>query len=103
MLNMNELPPGEKMAMNIITLNTAVNDLQEGYAKHHKVLIEGNGELPIVERVRNLEAYTNGIRFWMRTIAVAIVMQTITFGGVSVALFIKAMPLLAKIANGEIR
>jgi len=67
--------------------------------KHHQLLIEGNGDLPVLERLRNLETFASTIRFWLRTVAVAIVLQTITFGIASLVYFIKLLPLLDKLAN----
>lgn len=84
---------------NLISLNTAINDLQETQAKHHKVLIEGNGDLPLLERVRNLEAFTGTLKFWLRTVSVAIVLQTITFGAAAIVYFVKLYPVLAEIAK----
>jgi len=66
---------------------------------HHKILVEGNGELSIKEKVRNLEAYDNNLKFWFRTIAVALVLQTITFGTTAVVYFAKLYPLLIELSN----
>lgn len=82
------------MRTNVIQLN---NDVQ----KMKKFLFEGEGndELPAAERLRNLETFQKTINFWFRTIAVAIVLQTITFGTVAVVALVRVMPALDKLAN----
>lgn len=84
---------------NQIALNTAVNDIREAVNKHHKLLIEGNGEIPLLERVRSLEAFMIAIKFWLRTVAVSIVAQTVTFGIAILVAVVKFLPALEKLAN----
>lgn len=82
------------MRTNVIQLNTDVQKMK-------KFLFEGEGndDLPVAERIRNLETFQKNINFWFRTIAVAIVLQTITFGAVAVTAFVRVMPALEKLAN----
>lgn len=68
-------------------------------AMHHKILVEGNGELPLREQVRNLNKFVDGLRFWLKTIAVAVVLQTITFAGAAIVYFARLYPVLEKLAN----
>lgn len=82
----------------IAILSMAVTQLQVQQKKHHEVLIEGNGELPVVERLRDVERFNATIKFWTKTIAVAIVLQTITFGTTALIYFIRLYPLLSRIA-----
>lgn len=78
---------------NVIQLNT---DNQ----RFKTTLYDGaNGELPMTERVRNLETFTRTMQFWFRTIAVAIVMQTIAFATAAIVYFARLYPLLEKLAN----
>lgn len=60
---------------------------------------DGNGNLPLTERMRNEEAFTRSVRFWLRTVAVAIVLQTLTFGSAAAIYFVKLYPLLDKLAS----
>lgn len=84
---------------NQITLNTAVNELQEHDAKYRKLLIEGNGELPLVEKVRNVEAFVKEFRYWTKFIFGALILQTITFAvGVIIAV-VRFLPVLQKLAQ----
>lgn len=94
-----DLTDTQKLAVNLVSLNTAVNVLQEDSAKYKHILIEGNGELPLMERVRNMEAFITSTKFWLRTIAVAVVLQTITFGTAAIVYFAKLYPLLEKISK----
>lgn len=82
------------MRTNVIQLNTDVSRMK-------KFLFEGDGsdDLPAAERLRNLEKFRDTILFWFRTIAVAIVLQTITFATIAVVTFIRIMPALEKIAE----
>lgn len=84
---------------NQITINTAVNDLQEIQAKHHKVLLEGNGELPMLERLRNVEAFIGNWKYWGRFIGGAMIVQTIAFAFAIAIALIRFLPLLEKLAN----
>lgn len=78
---------------NLIQLNTDARRFKD-------TLYDGTPkELPLVERVRNIETYVDFQKFWFRTIAVAIVLQTITFGVAAIMYFARLYPLLEKLAN----
>lgn len=79
---------------NVISLNTDM-------ARVRKTLFDGDGEreLPLVERVRNLENYIGTLKFWSRTIAVALVLQTITFGVTAIIYFAKLYPIMLRISQ----
>ena len=97
------LTDGEKFALldnAIISTQTAINTIGEKVDKHQKILVEGNGVLPLVEQVRNINAFINSVKFWMKTIAVAVVLQTITFGGAAFVYFLKLYPILEKLQKG---
>lgn len=83
----------------IVVLQSRMLNNEDKVTKHHKILLEGNGELPLVERMRNLEAFVTGLKFWLRTVMVAIVLQTITFGVAALVYFVKLYPVLEKISN----
>lgn len=84
---------------NQITVNTALNELQEKVEKHHKVLLEGNGEIPLVERVRNHDGFIGNMRYWMRFIGGALIIQTIAFATSVVIAVVKFLPVLERLAN----
>ena len=83
----------------LIILQNSIIENTAKLEKHHKILLEGNGELPLVERVRNLEAFVGTLKFWLRTVTVAIVLQTITFGAAAFVYFIKLYPVLERLAK----
>lgn len=89
----------DRLRLNVMSLNTAINELQTDVRKHHKLLIEGNGELPLVEQMRNVNKYISDVKFWFRTIAVSLVLQLVTFTIAGVIGYIKLLPLLTQIAN----
>lgn len=88
-----------KIIQNLTSLNTAINNLQADVRIHDKVLITGNGEPSLQERVRKLETFVESFQFWQRTVAVALVLQTITFGAAAVIYFIKLTPILEKLSH----
>ena len=83
----------------IIVIQNSVIEQQNKLDRHHKILVEGNGEPPLMYRVKNIETFVDGIKFWQRTIAVAIVLQTITFGAAAIVYFVRLYPLLERLAN----
>lgn len=83
----------------IIVIQNSVIEQQNKLDRHHKMLVEGNGEPPLMYRVKNIETFVDGIKFWQRTIAVAIVLQTITFGAAAIVYFVRLYPLLERLAN----
>lgn len=89
----------QKRDMNIISLNTAVNELQEEVRVLTKKVLVGNGELPLVEQVRNHETFIKDVRFWVRFIGSSLVLQTLAFGVGTAVAVIKFLPVLEKLAN----
>ena len=84
---------------NVIALNTRVSDMESDVKKHHELLILGNGDKPIPERVRNLEK----LALKVERISSAVLVQTIAFVftilGMALAFFFKVYPILDKLAN----
>lgn len=97
-----DLPTEQKILMNVVSLNTAVNDLQKEQAHDHKILFEGNGEIPVIQQVKQNTEFIAGIKKLVWILGGAILAQTVTFGTVAVVLFIRVMPILTKLASGEI-
>lgn len=99
------LTDSEKFALldnAIIATQTTVNSLSEKVDRHSKILIEGNGHLPLVEQVRNINVFIESMKFWLKTVAVAVVLQTISFSGAALLYFLKLYPVLEKIAKDSI-
>lgn len=103
MLQMPDLTPTmtdeQKVAMNIISLNTAINDLQTDVKELNKVVLIGNGDLPLRETVRNHEIFIRDVRFWVRFIGSSLVLQTLAFGVGTAIAIIKFLPVLERLAN----
>lgn len=89
----------QRLIENLISINTTLNLVQETQERDHKILVEGNGELPLVEQVRNNTEYINGIKHWSRYLIGALILQTMAFlFGVIVAI-IQFLPVLQRLAE----
>lgn len=88
-----------KMIQNLTSVNTALNLVQNDVHAHNKILVTGNGEPSLQERIRNLEAFVASQKYWLRFVAGALIVQTITFGTAAVVYFIKLTPILNKIQS----
>lgn len=96
-----QLTNEQKMAMNVLSLNTAVNDLQEDVKTLNRVVIVGNGELPLREQVRNISAVVNEWKGWIKFFVALLITQALTVIGGIVVAYIKFLPLLEKLADGK--
>jgi hypothetical protein len=93
------LTDSQKLALNIVTMNTAINDLQTDMREINEIVIKGSkGELPLVERIRNMEKYIDNTKYWTRLVASALVLQTLSFGGAVIWAALKLIPLLERLA-----
>lgn len=82
---------------NISALNTNLTNIKIDVDNHEKILITGdNGRLSMQERMRNVENYLEGIRYWSRLVGGAILLQTITFGIATAIALVRILPLLEK-------
>ena len=88
-----------KILQAITSINTALNDLQHDVKIHDKLLVTGNGVPSIQERLRYVEEYIDGIKYWIRLVGGAILLQTITFGIAVVWVVIKAIPILERLSQ----
>lgn len=82
-----------------LVLSMNLNAIQAKVNKFDELLITGNGQLPIVERLRNVETFVGSMKYWMRFLAGAILLQTIAFAFVAITYFIRLYPLLVKISE----
>lgn len=88
-----------KLMQNVTSLNTAVNDIRHDVGKHNALLITGNGELSMQERMRNIEKFIDGLRGWGRVFGGALVVQALGFiVGIIIAL-VRFLPLLERLAD----
>jgi hypothetical protein len=93
------LTDSQRINLNIITLNTAVNDLQTDMREMNKVVLLGNGELPLRETVRNHTAIISEWKYWIKFFIGLLIAQAVAVLGGIIFTFIKVMPLLERIAN----
>ena len=89
----------QRLAWSMLSLNTAFTNEKLRTDKHQKLLIDGNGELPLVEQVRNLNTFVNGVRYWMKFLIGALLLQTLTFMTTAVIYFIKLAPYLDQLSK----
>lgn len=82
------------MEHNVMAIQSRIGEMEGRHERDHRILVEGNGDLPIVEKVRVLETFRGSVQFWFRTIAVALVIQTITFVTAAAVYFVRLIPVL---------
>ena len=89
------LTDGEKL----LALSLSLNQVQDSTARLTKVVLIGNGELPLVEKVRNHEQFINNFNYWGKIVAGILIAQFITLLGAALWTFISVLPILEKLAN----
>lgn len=87
-----------QMLQNLTSLNTRMNDLTHDVTEHNKILVTGNGEPSLQERIRNLEEFTQSIKYWERFVGGAIILQAVAFMVALILALIKFLPLLEKLS-----
>lgn len=88
-----------KIIQNLTSLNTAVNDIRHDVGEHNKLLVTGNGNPSLQERLRNLESYTDSLKYWSKFVGGAIIVQTVAFFVAIVVALVRFLPLLEKLAD----
>lgn len=91
----------QKLLWHVTSLSTNLNEQGSMLQKHHKVLIEGNGELPLVEQVRNLNTFVNSVKYWMKFLIGALLLQTMAFVVTAITYFVKLYPMLERLSSGN--
>lgn len=89
----------QRILWSINSLWTNYSEIKTKADKDHKILVEGNGELPLVEQVRNLNTFVNGVRYWMKFLIGALLIQTMAFLGTAVVYLVKLAPVVDKLSN----
>lgn len=88
------------LMQNYTSLNTVVNDLQHSVNMHDQILITGDAKDPsLMERMRNVEKYIDGLRYWGRIVGGALIIQTLAFFAGIVVAVVRFLPLLEKLAS----
>jgi hypothetical protein len=86
---------GEKL----LALSLTLNQVQDSTARLTKVVLIGNGELPLVEKVRNHEQFINNFNYWGKIVAGILIAQFLTLIGAGLWTLISVMPILEKLAS----
>ncbi len=94
------------MQTNLLSVNSAVNTLQENDKEQdhqltalNKAVFIGNGELSLKETVRNHEKFISEIKYWIKFAIGLLVAQFISFGVASVVAYIRFLPVLEQLAK----
>lgn len=66
---------------------------------HHKLLVTGNGDPALMERVRVLEKFVADVRYWVRLVIGLLVAQFVTFTTASIIAYAKFLPVLEALAK----
>lgn len=98
----NEEPMTDSQRRLIMSL--AINDLQTKTSRHENILITGiNGQLPLLERVRNLEKYVENYvdttKYWTRFVVGALILQTLSLGSAVAWAAVKLIPLIERLTK----
>lgn len=88
-----------KILQNLTSINTALNDVKHDVNVHQKLLVTGNGDPSILERLRKIEDFVANFRYWSRYIGSAFILQAITLAIGLAIVVVRLQPLLEKIAN----
>lgn len=90
-----EMTDSQKM----LVISIALQDVQNKVSAHDKLLVTDNGAPAIPERLRNVEAYIEGTKYWSRFLVGAILLQTIAFASAAIVYFVKLYPVLEQISQ----
>jgi len=88
-----------KLLQNMNSINTLLNEINHDVAIHNRILITGNGEPSLQERVRNIKDYIDAQKYWWRFIGGALIMQTITLFVSLIVAVAQFLPLLKRLAD----
>jgi hypothetical protein len=88
-----------EIVKNFMSMNTAVNDIQNDVTRLNKVVITGNGEISLVEKVRDHGKFIENFQHWSRFLISALIVQTVAFFfGIVIAL-VRFLPVLERLAD----
>lgn len=88
-----------RIIQNLTSMNTAINDLQHDVNIHNRLLVTGNGDLPLPERMRNAENFIKGMKNLGSIIGGALIIQTIAFLTGIILAIVRFLPLLERLAT----
>jgi hypothetical protein len=65
----------------------------------NKVVLMGNGELPLREQVRNHAKFIEEVRYWVKIVIGLFVAQFVGFTTASIIAYMKFLPVLEQLAK----
>jgi hypothetical protein len=83
----------------LISVSTNLNSVQEDVHELNKVILLGNGELPLREIVRSHETFIKDMRYWIRFVGAAIIGQTIIFAFATAIAVVKFLPAIEQLSK----
>lgn len=92
-------PENPTQDQQVLILSLAVNEMQTKISKHHTLLVEGNGEKPLPERVRNLERFQDRFEYWAKFLGGALILNFLGFAGGIIVAVVRFLPVLERLAN----
>jgi len=66
---------------------------------HDRLLVTGNGEPSLLERMRVVEKFIGNFNYWAKFVGGALIIQTITFFFAIIVALVQFLPLLKKLAD----
>lgn len=89
----------QRLIENLVSVNTGLNDVQNDVAKLNKIVIIGNGEIPLVEQVRGHNKFIEEVRYWTKLVIGLFIAQFVGFTIASLIAYLKFLPVLERIAG----
>jgi hypothetical protein len=83
----------------MIVLQNRVIEQENDIQILNKVILLGNGELPIREQVRNHANFIKEVRYWVKIVIGLFVAQFVGFTTASIVAYIKFLPVLERLAS----
>jgi hypothetical protein len=65
----------------------------------NKIVLDGNGELPLREQVRNNTKFIEEFRYWIKFIFGAVILQSLGLITAGIYMWIRLAPILEKLSN----
>ena len=75
------------------------DELDSSSKVHQKLLITGNGEPSVMERIRNLEKFEERFQYWARFLGGAMLLNFLGFLAATIIAIVRFLPLLEKLAS----
>jgi hypothetical protein len=95
MFNNTPLTDSQKM----LIIQNRVIEQESDIQTLNKVVLLGNGELPLREQVRNHQKFVDEVRYWTKLVIGLFIAQFIAFTAASFIAYVKFLPVLERLAD----